>query len=285
MEIIKVIEDLQIKIKDSNGNIEDMQFIFYETANKLINNSVLQIGDIEIELKELEFYFYDKDKHPDEYTHRDERQTRMGELYVHKINNKYSTNRKRGGIDITFGNKKYYGGILIRGIKIDGKFVAGPANVRQAIAKKLNLIEDIESNFNHEKLQELLDEFYQNQKIKIESVQEIVKEKQNCLYIYSREGLNNEFSKFTYALYRFIDKQYFLEKNKYKGEITNKQKIRAVSFRIYDKKIDEDYNIKKTEEEIENYCNEQTCKYHICYFIESLKELIRGKKDLFSSCL
>lgn len=230
MEIIKVIEDLQIKIKDSNGNIEDMQFIFYETANKLINNYVLQIGDIEIELKELEFYFYDEDKHPDCYTHGDERQTRMGELYVHRINNKYSTNRKRGGIDITFGNGKYYGGILIRGIKIDGKFVAGPANVRQAIAQKLNLIEDIESNFNHGKLQELLDELYKNQKIKINKIKN---NKDICCL--STRILPNDiknYKKYKNALYRFVSKDY-LNSNKCKflkrrpPEIT---KIKLISY-------------------------------------------------------
>jgi len=268
---MKVIETLQCLIEKSSGTIEDMQFIFYVTANKLINDYVLQIGDIEIELKELEFYFYDKDKHPDEYTHRDERQTRIGELYVHrKANN-------TGGIDITFGNGKYYGGILIRGIKIDNEFVYGPAKVRQKIIQKLNL----DNKISYETLQKELE----NRILKITLKDKNKKEERESLYIYSREGLNNEFNKYTHALYRFIDKQYFLKNNNYNEKIKNKQKIRAVSFRIYDKKIDEDYNIKKTEEEIENYCNEQTCKYHICYFIDSLRQKLKSKNDLFSSCV
>ena len=270
---MEIIETLQCVIEKSSGNIEDMQFIFYVTANKLINNYVLQIGDIEIELKELEFYFYDKDKHPDEYTHRDERQTRMEELYVHGKNN------NQGGIDITFGDGKYYGGILIRGIKIDNEFVYGPAKVRQKIIQKLNLDDKI----NYETLQKELE----NRTLKITPKEKNKNKEKECLYIYSREGLNNEFNKFTHALYRFIDKQYFLENKNYNNKIKNKEKIRAVSFRIYGKKIDNDYNPKKIEKEIENYCNEQNCKYHICYFVDSLKLKIneKEKNNLFRSCV
>ena len=265
----EVIGKLQENIEKSNGSVEEMQCIFYETAKELMNNYVLKIeDDIEVELKEVEFYYYDKNKHPDDYTHGHNLQKECCKLYVHG-----------SGLDITFGNGKYYGGILIRGIKINGKYVAGPGKVMQKIAKELGIIKKDNEKFNYEELQQKLDNLYESNKIYLnDNKQEIFQNK--YLYIYSREGLLRKFKKYSHALYRFFAYDYFNEKNNIinRDSIKPKEEIRALTFIIYNKKIDSDYSIENVRKNIEKYCKEQNCKYHICYFMELLKQKLQEKE-------
>ena len=273
---MRIIEDLQKQLGESNGSVEEMQCIFYETAKKLMNECILKIGnDLEIELKELEFYYYDDEKHPDKFTHKKPKQLECCKLYVHK------KSKNKVGIDITFGNAKYWGGILIRGIKVNKEFIAGPARVSQKITKLLGKISDEKDEFNHEKLQEQFNFLYEKGKISLE------KEKSDdyeFLYVYSRAGLNKKFSKFTDTLYRFFSYDYFNKKKmENRSSLSPIDDIKIITHIVHNKKFKEiiekgaGYNINNDNiEKIENYCKEQNCKYHICYYIESLKQKLKN---------
>lgn len=127
-------EILQDKMEKSKKNIKDLQYIFYVTAQQIMNQYTLKIDSIEFELTEIEFYYFDCENHSDIYVHQNELQkTTRNFLYAHE--NSWGN---YGGIDLTFGNGSYYGGILIRGIKLDDNFIAGPATLRNKIVEIIN---------------------------------------------------------------------------------------------------------------------------------------------------
>lgn len=108
---------------------------FDKLAEYLMNECVLEVNGDELEIIEIEFYYYDEKEHPDTFTHCDKEQLNSNTFYVH---NKGGI---RAGIDITFGNKNYYGGILIRSLKNinNNEFIKGSKNCRELIQKKLNI--------------------------------------------------------------------------------------------------------------------------------------------------
>lgn len=120
---------------------------FNTLAEYLMNNCHLKIGELEYELMELEFYFYEKNIYEDTNTHCSESQKMSNTWYLHQFKDKKmfkSGNYK--GLDITFGNNNTYGGVLIRGIKSKNDIIAGPSNVVTKIMEKLNLkINDMNS--------------------------------------------------------------------------------------------------------------------------------------------
>ena len=83
---------------------------FVRIANELLNNWVLKVGDSLYRFAEIEFYYKDDlQKHDDSYIHGHSLQKEKGKWYFHG-----------SGIDVTFGNDKAFGGILIRAmIKIE----------------------------------------------------------------------------------------------------------------------------------------------------------------------
>ena len=106
---------------------------FKRIADLLFNEYKLIIGSNKYEITEIEFYYNDGNKHLDKNIHGHDEQKNSNTWYIHK--------KGRGGIDITLGNSKHYGGILIRGIKEhnkNGKYIDGPLNVLKEIQKKLN---------------------------------------------------------------------------------------------------------------------------------------------------
>ncbi|NEW85396.1 MAG: hypothetical protein GZ094_23960 [Mariniphaga sp.] len=95
------------------GNIEGS---FDGIASDLLLRKALFVNGKEIRFTEIEFYYFN-DNHQDNYTHKHKRDE--GEWRFHKQ-----------GLDITFqGDEKSDGGILIRGICVDGKYINGPINV------------------------------------------------------------------------------------------------------------------------------------------------------------
>jgi len=223
-----ILFELQKEI-EKNNDFAKFQNIFFENAKKLMSKYVLVIDDKEFELTELEYYFYDENKHPDCYVHLNEMQKETcGKLYVHNKGNWI------GGIDITFGNGSYYGGILIRGIKYNNEFISGPAKVRQFFIKTFELNEQI----NYQNLQN----FFDNKKITLK--QKNLKNKFNYyIDIRFNKGIQ-QYKKFQKLLYRFIRIDYFLNPNVYE-KIQYKEQIRAISYLIYDNYIDNLYKIDK----------------------------------------
>jgi 3-methyladenine DNA glycosylase Mpg len=208
-------KNLQNKI--SNKEIGELQYIFYTIAKDLMNNYILKIDNLKLELTEIEFYYFECNYHKDLYVHLDELQKESGLLYVHKKGKGY------GGIDLTFGNNNYFGGILIRGIKDvkNNNFISGPAKIREYIATNLkinNEYKDIQKNFKTNK-----------QKIILEK-KDNVKEKYDILHSI-RIGLNSEINEEFYnALYRFVRldnleaKDFLTYKN-----LKDRSKLKAIS--------------------------------------------------------
>jgi hypothetical protein len=91
---------------------------FLKISDEILNRHVLQVSHEEYRIINVEFYFYNHDNHKDENSHAlkykraKERQLLKAKWYLHKksINPKNSYK----GLDFTFGNGVYYGGILIK---------------------------------------------------------------------------------------------------------------------------------------------------------------------------
>ena len=214
------IKNLQDQLHDKE--VYEIQNIFYDSAKELMNNFTLKIDSLEIELTEIEFYYFECQDHQDLYVHLDELQKEMGYLYVHKKGN------GRGGIDLTFGNNEFFGGILLRGIKDGGTFVAGPSKVREYISKKLG-IEDKD----HKVLQEFFGKPGKPNKICLQK-RDKSKNEHNVLHSV-RIGLKEEVDEtFCKALYRFVRLDYLEEKkddikfNTYTN-LKDRTKLKAIS--------------------------------------------------------
>ena len=234
MNIENPIVQLQKEIEKSAYSVEELQSLFYKTSKNIINNYILQIDNLRIELKELEFYFFDCEKHPDIYVHQNELQKETSNfLYVHDSWGNY------GGLDLTFGNKKYYGGILIRGIKLNTAYIAGPATLRNYImehlGKKFNTYSDMQKYFN-----EIRNKICLIKKNGSSSATEIMHS--------TRYGLGKKENPiYKNALYRFLDVNYlntgtqdFFNSKKNINEITRIKTISYLSGVSKDKKLSKD---------------------------------------------
>jgi len=236
---MEILEELKNEIEKSTYSVEELQYIFYKTSKNIINNYVLQINNLKIELKELEFYFFDCQKHPDIYVHQNELQKETSNfLYVHESWCNY------GGLDLTFGNKKYYGGILIRGIKLNNIYIAGPATIRNYIMEKLgknfNGFIDMQNYFN-----EIKNKIYLSKKDNIfldidimHSTRYNLGKKENPIY-------KNAFYRFLDLDYLNAGTKFFLNTKKNINEIT---KIKTIS---YLSGVNQDTKLSKEAEQIE----------------------------------
>ncbi len=193
---MKWYKKLHNKLENKDSTMENL---FANTAKEIMNNYLLNINNFKIELTEIEFYYFNCDTHDDHYVHIDRLQKESCDfLYVHK------KSYPRGRIDITFGNQKFYGGILIRGIKINNIFVAGSATIKQYI---MDIIPHEATNY------ELLQKYFNDNKKNI-----FLSKKENTnydIYCSNRIGLNKEVDERYYnAKYRFVRADYLEQKNK-----------------------------------------------------------------------
>ncbi|MDY0117239.1 MAG: hypothetical protein RBR59_06670 [Sulfurimonadaceae bacterium] len=182
-------------IDKSDKSIPTMEEIFYNAAKSIFNEKILKIRNIKIELTEIEFYFFDSKTHNDPFVHQDNLlKDTYNFIYVHK------KAWQRGGAGITFGNGSYKGSILMRGIKHNGSYIAGSANVKKYLASLIS--NDIKE---HKQLQEY---FYTYQK----EISLVVSHDKNfTIYRSSRIGLNKDKSQnYADAKYRFVREDYLL---------------------------------------------------------------------------
>ena len=99
---------------------------FTQIAERLMNGSVLMVGNEAHRFVEVEFY-YKGEGHPDPFTHGDALQLETGRWYFHRTAGVYRGGSFKG-LDLTFGSAGAYGGVLIRGIETaDGSLVDGPS--------------------------------------------------------------------------------------------------------------------------------------------------------------
>ena len=112
---------------------------FQRIANDLLNNWILKVEDALYRITEIEFYYRDEArKHDDSYIHGHQLQRQKGKWYFHG-----------SGIDITFGNEKSFGGILIRAmVNIQSnEYFNGPLVCVQELFRNFPAIFNTEINF------------------------------------------------------------------------------------------------------------------------------------------
>jgi hypothetical protein len=160
---------------------------FKRIASSLMNDNVLLVGENYYRFTSLEFYYFEKDSHADVYSHQHKNQMTSEQWYFHG-----------SGLDITFGSKDVYGGILIRGVKNlkgNNEFINGPILCVQELFKNLGAVN------NSEKVS-----FY-IQELPWDRMGSLIEEQK--VYYSRRVGLNpkidqTENTKFYNGLYRFF---------------------------------------------------------------------------------
>lgn len=130
-----------------NLNFETKETIlqgFDLIAEKIAKTVKLKINNSYYRIVDFEFYTY-SDVLPDPHTYKNDLQLKNGRLYLHA-----------SGVDITFGDERNHGGILLRGvIKLDDneqesgymkKQFDGPQNVATELFSNLNTLFSLEKN-------------------------------------------------------------------------------------------------------------------------------------------
>lgn len=109
-DIKNTLKEFKEKIKETN----DYEKLFLEFAEVFMREFGLEYNSKVYNFVDVEFYFFDNEKHPDPYVHKNKEQQKENEFYFHG-----------SGIDFTFGDENSYGGILIRGLKEGNKYYNG----------------------------------------------------------------------------------------------------------------------------------------------------------------
>lgn len=107
--------ELKIQVKEEAESFESIAKLLINHHHLLVNNSKLQLCD-------LEFYWNDGGQHADNSTHQHD--YKNGQLRPHG-----------SGYDIVLRNERGYGGILIRGLIMDGIPTYGPIRCADKIFK------------------------------------------------------------------------------------------------------------------------------------------------------
>src|SRR5687768_17408008 len=102
IDLQKILTDIITKqVRQDN-----LDKAFDEIAVGLLRQTKIVTPNDQYHLREIEIYFYDKEDHPDPYTHKNKRQGEFGEWYFHRFTDiRAFLNSNRNGVDITFGNK------------------------------------------------------------------------------------------------------------------------------------------------------------------------------------
>lgn len=117
---------LDLKIADNKNPTTSFERI----AKCLFNNYCIENSNGQYAFTEIEFYYFNE-SHYDIHCHNDRFQKENGTWYFHW-----------SGIDITIGDNKSTGGILIRGIKNEKDYFDGPLNVmKELLSGKINILE------------------------------------------------------------------------------------------------------------------------------------------------
>ena len=99
---------------------------FAAIAERLLNGTELFIARQAYRFLEIEFYLFGLD-HEDPFTHHHTNQYHCGHWHFHRTGGSYRGGSFKG-IDLTFGNGKSSGGILLRSVAgPDGSVIAGPS--------------------------------------------------------------------------------------------------------------------------------------------------------------
>jgi len=168
------------EIFETTKNIS-IQAGFDELANYLMNKCVLEINNDEYRIAEIEFYYFDEKKHNDIHTHRDKCQKKSNVFYFHPA-----------GVDITFGNEHYYGGILLRSIinLQTNEYIIGPHKVAYEEFLKCNKNNKLIIELKEKKLDKKL--FFQSCRVNLKIYKENEKLSKDFIFEPYRYILNDE---------------------------------------------------------------------------------------------
>jgi len=133
MEQITSIKELEKAFSiESMSNVSDYDTYFRMIAESLIGNFQINNGNEVYRFVEIEFYLSKTENAKRKIAY--ERETSAGEWFLHE-----------NGVDISFeSNKQFYGGILVRSLKVaksfssNGEFINGPRKCSWYIFDGLN---------------------------------------------------------------------------------------------------------------------------------------------------
>lgn len=95
-------------------------------SHALLTRTALFVAGEEFRLLEVELYYYGE-RHRDPFAHRDPLQSEPGHWYFHRSGGSYRGGTYKG-LDLTFGRRGTYGGVLLRSLRRpDGTVVSGPS--------------------------------------------------------------------------------------------------------------------------------------------------------------
>jgi 3-methyladenine DNA glycosylase Mpg len=114
-DLVTVTEALQ-RLSPAAGTAEQAYgAAFREIADLLLNQTTLYIAQQPYRCTELEFYWSGL-AHIDPFSHGDAMQKQLGHWYFHRAGRQYRSGTYKG-LDVAFGNREAFGGILVRGIE------------------------------------------------------------------------------------------------------------------------------------------------------------------------
>lgn len=125
-----------------------------------MNNHCILVENKKYRILEIEFYFFKKNVFEDCFTYKDERQKTNGCWFFH-----YS------GVDITFGSKNTWGGILLRSLAAINnkgqisKVICGPLKLKNEMLNNFSSIFDTPATFKIEQLELTSQKLYMTPRI------------------------------------------------------------------------------------------------------------------------
>jgi len=214
-QLHQVLSNIAIISKSST----DVESGFMNAARLLLLDYKLVAGNTDFEILELEFYFYQKEIHPDPYSHAFQYPNRVvpkmsvtGSWYFHRFIGIEKYTHTRRGLDLTYGSGelKAYGGLLIRSVKreSDGKLISGPSNVMSKV---------LEAADNPQAIQKLAFNLEEGMAFRPDSVLRLVpREKPLDLPLFKtkRQGLGDKNLFYRDKEYRFFSELSVIKKGK-----------------------------------------------------------------------
>ena len=185
---------------------------FDDIAEKILNSYELVIKNERYRICEIEFYCRCAE-HDDRYTHCSKDQQEYEKFYFHK----YATGTYKSGtykgMDITFGNKNMYYGILIRSIYNISKneFIEGPCRTVNKVLE-LNGCQEVKELLRPNEILSI----YGDDRVRIECNRDM--EYKN-IYKGSRIGLSDKYPDYRDRRYRYVIYKNRIKKERNKLEL------------------------------------------------------------------
>ena len=114
---------------DGINDSQDIEKMFSDIADALLNNFVIKRGEQEYRFVEIEFYHNKTDDEGKRITYKRD-YSKSCDFFFHDY-----------GVDLCFeSNPDSYGGILIRSMECNGEFINGPVKVTDRLFDKFSAL-------------------------------------------------------------------------------------------------------------------------------------------------